>query len=72
VFGFGIMLLSLVTGQFAFKPGKMTGKTSGALHSQKGVRLDLSMQARHRSRPRLEDKPHFKRWGMLGVAAQWA
>jgi hypothetical protein len=33
MFGFGIMLLSLVMGQFAFKPGK----TSGALHSQKGV-----------------------------------
>jgi hypothetical protein len=22
--------------------------------------------------PRLEGKPHFKRWGMLGVAAMWA
>uniref|UniRef100_A0A804LW45 non-specific serine/threonine protein kinase n=1 Tax=Zea mays TaxID=4577 RepID=A0A804LW45_MAIZE len=36
VFGFGILLLELVTGQRALQ----LGKASGALHSQKGVMLD--------------------------------
>jgi hypothetical protein len=57
VFDSGILLLSLITAQLAFE----LSKTSGALHSPKG-----------RSMPRLEGKPHFKRWGMLGVAAMWA
>lgn len=68
VFGFGILLLSLVTGQLTFE----LGMTSGALHRQKGNLLDWSMQARRRSLPWLGGKPHFKRRGMLGVVAIWA